>query len=774
MFPLQSAVGSFGSNSEGQLGIDGGAATIPVVVDIPGALVGKEVVALKGGLGHSLALTSDGQVFAWGYNSSGQLGDGTTTQRTTPVAVNMSGALAGKTVTAIAAGTSHSLALTSDGQVFAWGSNTFGELGDGTKTPCSTPVAVNTSGALAGKTVIAIAAGLQHSLALTSDGQVFAWGDNGSGQLGDGMKIQRTTPVAVSTSGALAGKEVLSIVASRYYSLALTADGQVFAWGSNGFGQLGDGTTTMRTIPVAVNTSGALAGKTVTAIAAGTSHSIARTSDGKVFAWGYNGFGQLGDGSTTTRTTPVAVDMSGALFGKTVLSIEAGASYNLAHTSDGQIFAWGDNSSGQLGDGTANTRTTPVVVNMTDALLGKAVTAITAGAYHSFALTSDGQAFAWGSNFYGQLGDRTTTQRNMPVGVYTGGLLTNKKVVANASGKNHSLALTSDGQVFAWGDNSRGQLGDGTTTQRTTPVAIDTSGALAGKTVIAIAAAEYHSLALTSDGQVFAWGYNSSGQLGNGSTSQQNTPVAVNTSGALAGKTVIAIAACSAHSLALTADGHVFAWGYNFYGQLGNGSKSQQNTPVAVNMSGALAGKTVIAITAGAQHSLALASDGQVFAWGDNFHGQLGDGTRTQHTAPVAVDMSGALSGKTVLSIAAGDLHSLALTSDGQVFAWGYNANGGLGDGTTTQRTWPVAVDMSGALSGKSVVAIAAGAYHGLALTSDWQVFAWGSNNFGQLGDGTTTQRTSPVAVDTSGALAGKKAIAIAAGISHSLLIISP
>ena len=233
------------------------------------------------------------------------------------------------------------------------------------------------------------------------------------------------------------------------------------------------------------------------------------------------------------------------------------------------------------------------------------------------------------------------------------------------------------------------------------------------------------------------------------------------------------IAAGSAHSLVITSDGKVFAWGSNDYGQLGKGTTTYSTTPVAVNMSGVLLGKTVTMIAAGSAHSLALTSDGKVFAWGYNFLGQLGDSTTTYRTTPVAVNMSGVLSGKTVSSITAGSSHSLALTSDGMVFGWGYNISGQLGDGTTTQRTTPVAVNMNGVLLGKIVVMIGAGERHSLALTSDGKVFAWG-NNEGQLGDGTTTQRTTPVAVNMSGVLSGKSVVAISAGNYHSLLIVSP
>ena len=240
---------------------------------------------------------------------------------------------------------------------------------------------------------------------------------------------------------------------------------------------------------------------------------------------------------------------------------------------------------------------------------------------------ANNRAFAWGSNYNGQLGDNTTTDRPVPVPVTATGVLAGKTVVAVAAGGAHSLALCSDGTVAAWGDNTYGQLGDNTTTQRLVPVAVNTASgvsALFGKTVVAIAAGNFHSLALCSDGTVAAWGSNDSGQLGDNTTTSRNVPVAVNTASgvsALFGKTVVAIAAAARHSLALCSDGTVAAWGLTPHGQLGDNTTTSSLVPVAVNTASgvsALFGKTVVAIAAGGNHSLALCSDGTVVAWGYN------------------------------------------------------------------------------------------------------------------------------------------------------------
>jgi alpha-tubulin suppressor-like RCC1 family protein len=335
--------------------------------------------AISAGNYHTLALKYDRSVWAAGTNSSGQLGDGTTNNRPSLVSVtNLIGAIA------ISGGGSNSLALMTNGIVRAWGANGYGQLGDGTTIQRTTNVVVTNL-----TSVIAIAAGGAHGLAL-SNGMVRAWGTNCYGQLGDGTMLRRLTNVLVTNLTS-----VVAISAGGAHSLALLTNGTVRAWGTNACGQLGDGTTTLRTTNVVVTNL-----TSVMAIAAGGTHSLALLSNGTVRAWGANGYGQLGDGTTIQRTTNVVVTNL-----TSVMAIAAGGAHSLALLSNGTVRAWGTNNFGQLGDGTTNKSrlTNVLVINLSN------VVAIAAGSMHSVALKSDGTVWVWGLTNYGLPGGFTNT-----------------------------------------------------------------------------------------------------------------------------------------------------------------------------------------------------------------------------------------------------------------------------------------------------------------------------------------------------------------------------
>lgn len=349
---------------------------------------------------------------------------------------------------------------------------------------------------------------------------------------------------------------------------------------------------------------------------------------------------------------------------------------------------------------------------------------LSAGGYHTCAITRAGAAKCWGENFYGRLGDGGSTSSSTPVAVT--GLGSGAGAISAGGGS--TCALTSAGGVKCWGNNAYGQLGDGTTTDSSTPV--DVSGLSSG--ISAISVGLTHACALTGAGGVKCWGFNTFGALGNGTTTHSST--AVDVSGL--GSGVAAIHAGDHHTCALTSAGGVKCWGSNGYGQLGDGSATDRST--AVDVSGLASG--VAAVSAGGSATCALTNAGGAKCWGDNSFGQLGNGTTTGSRTPV--DVVGLTSG--VAAVSAGYEFACALTSAGGIQCWGRNnLYGQLGNGTTTSSSAPVSV--SGLGSG--VAAISAGKYHACAATSTDSVQCWGYNGAGQLGNGSTINSTTAVTV---------------------------
>lgn len=340
-----------------------------------------------------------------------------------------------------------------------------------------------------------IAAGSNHSLALCSDSTVQVWGANGDGQLGNNSPLKCTTPNYLSPL-----KGIIAIAGGNAHSLALKNDSTVWAWGWNSNGQLGNGSNVNSEVPVQMNS---LMG--IIAIAGAHAHSLALRNDGTVWAWGHNDFGQLGNGTNISSTVPILVNSL-----TDIVAIAGGARHSLALKSDGTVWAWGRNANGELGNGTYANSNVPILVN--------SLTNITAIVGQSLALKNDGTVWAWGSNAHGQLGNGNNTDSNIPVQV---SLLTN--ITSIAGGSSHCLALKNDSTVWTWGFNYRGQLGNGTTTNyNNVPLQVSS---LTG--ITAIATGMWFSLAQQNDGTLWAWGDNSSGQLGNGTTTDSNIPMQV-------------------------------------------------------------------------------------------------------------------------------------------------------------------------------------------------------------------------------------------------------
>ncbi len=366
---------------------------------------------------HNAVFLNNTSVWAWGDNESGQLGNNSTTSSSIPLRVLAR--FGGYSGNGTSVGSNHSLAFQKYSTIRAWGFNGYGQLGNGVtatnQTPNSwVPVAVRKSKSNESLTgVVAVAAGGYHSLALDRNSVVWSWGNNSYGQLGRQpltifsiMSTQTTAPVQIVYNGS-PFNGVVSIAAGGSHNLSLKNDGTVWAWGYNGYGQVGDNLTlnsnTLYPVQVPIPAI-------ILKISAGGSHSLALASDGTVWSWGYNYFGQLGDGTTTNRVTPGKVTLVGGTDLTGITMIAAGLDHSLAYDANSDImYVWGYNAMGQLGDGTVANKMNPAaILNFKQKVLGGTLQTILAVGHHSHASKTDGSWWSWGDNSFGQLGNATS------------------------------------------------------------------------------------------------------------------------------------------------------------------------------------------------------------------------------------------------------------------------------------------------------------------------------------------------------------------------------
>jgi alpha-tubulin suppressor-like RCC1 family protein len=644
-------------------------------------------------------------------------------------------------VVRISAGGGSSMLVRDDGTLWTWGDNVYAQLGDGTTAPRSSPQRLTGLGG-----IVAVSAAGEHSMALDSNGAVYVWGANYAGQAGDGFGGGlRTRP------GKVPGLPAVKAIAAGYaFSIALASDGTVYGWGSNAAGQLGDGTTLPRLVPVRV--SGL---SDIVAIAAGRGHALALASDGRVYAWGDNGLGQLGVGQATHQSNlPMLVpNLAG------VRAISAGDQFSIAVSNDGGVSAWGDNSASQLGDGTTTLRYTPVVV---PGVAG--VVQASAGASTVLAVRGDGSVLGWGFDPVNHFGSAQATTRSVSTAAVT----------AVASGRAHALALDQVGRVLSTGDNASGELGLGdvlaSSTMNVVPNVTSVKQVATNATV---------SSALRTDGSVWVWGRWGASPAG----SSLATPRRV---GGFSGPVSRIAGSAGDYFVAVQEDGTM--WGY------GNGAP---NTPQggpdrarqvpgvgdALDLAGA-GGAAIMrlgsghaqmcssdecgfdpgfgdvrGIAAGANHFLLMRGDGSVYGIATNpsanAFGQLGNGSTSAGAAFRPVRASGVGAARVV---AGGDLYSTAVTGDGSVYLWGLPPDRGIPGLRSTEpvsEAWLTPQKVAQLANASQVAA----SQHVLALDQGGHGFAWG------LGSKAGTRpRLTPGRSPSMDGLTG-----IAVGPSHSL-----
>ncbi|WP_413942848.1 RCC1 domain-containing protein [Bdellovibrio sp. HCB-162] len=801
---------------------------------------------------HTCAILDDSNVKCWGANADGQLGQGHINALGDGVG-EMGNSLAaislgtGRKALQISAAYYHTCALLDNGTVKCWGNNGGGQLGqghtnklgDGAGEMGDSLPAINLG---TGRTALQIATGYTHTCALLDNAAVKCWGDNTYGQLGQGHtnklgdgagEMGDSLPVVNLGTGRTA----LQIVTGSYFTCALLDNATVKCWGDNFYGQLGqghanalgDGAGEMGDSLAAINLG---TGRTAVQITAGESHACALLDNSTVKCWGYNFYGQLGVGVTTTLGDG-AGEMGDSLSavslgtGRSAVQIIAAANHTCALLDNSAVKCWGRNDFGQLGQGHTN-RLGDGAGEMGDSLAainlgtGKTALQVAGGSAHTCALLNNSMVKCWGYNNNGQLGQGNTnslgdaggemgdalsviklgTSPSRLIKVQDLDLIRSRRFKQIATGDSHTCAILENSQVKCWGNNSYGQLGLGHTNNLG-----DAAGEMAnslpavdlgtGRTAVQISAGVYHTCAILDNGTVKCWGNNNAGQLGQGHTNKLGDGAGEMGDSLPAidlgtGRTALQISTSYKNTCALLDNGTVKCWGDGLSGQLGKGNTSNLGD-VPGQMGDSLAainlgtGRTARQIVSAFNHMCALLDNASVKCWGGNGVGQLGQGT-TANLGDGAGEMGDSLpvvnlgTGRTAVQLTAGSDHTCAILDNSTVKCWGNNNLGQLGQGTTAN-LGDGAGEMGDSLpvvnlgTGRTAVQIAAGNSHTCALLDNSTVKCWGYNGSGQLGQGTTAN-LGDGAGEMGDSLAainlgtGRTAVQMALGDSHTCAIL--
>ncbi|WII70528.1 hypothetical protein QJS83_08665 [Bdellovibrio sp. 22V] len=673
----------------------------------------------------------------------------------------------------VATSAGHICLLNSDSKIRCWGVNAYGQVGNGTFTTVKVPTAVDSA-----TTYKEIKMSANSTCGITQAGVLKCWGHNSYGQIGDGTTINRSSPTVINSGTNY------DVVGMGYtHTCAVTTGGVAKCWGANNKGQLGDGTLTASSSPVLVS-GGAL----YSDISAGGSndggggHTCAITQAGQLQCWGRNDFGQLGIGSLTNQSSPQNVDA-----GVTYSSVVIGYNTSCAITTSGALKCWGGNAKGQVGDGTVMTRTAPVLIDS-----GVSYAKVSVAQDHVCALTTGNKVKCWGDNTSFQLGRETQIKvpteidasenykslsvgggsynASVPVscgvtvgnylkcwGVNPNGIFNNSVVGVEtvsvrdvdigaiyskiSMGGRSGCGISADQDLLCWGANNNFQIGDRTDWNRYTPVFADAGNKYSFVSVAAgtvTSSQTPHTCAITTTGVLKCWGDNSYGKIGDGTTVDKTMPKVIDP-----GVTYTKVAVAAWNTCAVTTAGVLKCWGRNNNGQLGIGTTVDSLTPKVVD-----AGVTYseVAISEdydnGKVHACAITTAGILKCWGSNAHAALGDGTTTNSTLPKVIDSV------TYTKIAVGAAflggYSCGITTSNELKCWGYNGQKNLGDGTTTQRTSPIVID-----AGTQFKEVSLKGSHSCAITLAGVLKCWGYNFYSMVGDGTTVSPNAPIVIDS-------------------------
>lgn len=772
----------WGYNGSGILGIGRDTEqSVPVAVDTLGVMNGKDIIDFQIGEKNACAIDSNNILYCWGDNNLGQLGSGSiATHSNSPVVVQLSG----KTVQSVSISAGHICTLATDSSIYCWGENVRGQLGNGTIVNSSVPVQVDVTGLPFGVTPVSLSIVNEKSCLIGSDNKLYCWGlgyfiglannlinylvptaipiagvadvtiksfkhnreigcvitvndegycwgNNTSGQSGAGVVSNISeTPVPIVPTGSLSsGLKSISISTFKVCALSLT--NEAFCWGSGGIGdgavRNGSGNYDAVLSPVNISTPSLLNGKNLTEIITSEYNICAKDINNEVYCW--SGEYNAGDGQAAGINSPVAISKTGGLIGKTFLKIDNNNSSNVCGiTSANEIYCWGLGGFAQ-GNGTYYAQLAPGPIYY-HAISNVGLTNVVFSHHDNLGISCLQKD---NGDFY--------CKNNEEKYVYNFNFTHNIKKMFFTEDLYANCVLTTNNKVFCWG-YGEGFFVNTALDSASTPIEIDHSSLLAGKTIKELGVGSAHACIVASDDKVYCWGKSTAGELGDGLNTSSRTPVALDPASALGTQTVKKLFVKNNLSCVIATDDLVYCWGAMLNGVLGNGAIADALSPVAVSLPVGVKAKDIL-MTKYNVCMISLADE--LYCWGEGSSGVLGNGGSAVIGTPVAVVMPGSLG---VKKISMSDEFACAIASDDNAYCWGTGVSGEMGNALYTALSPPVAVSkLPGVLDGKTVTSISTTAHSACVVASDNKIYCWGGGVDGQLANNISANSNVPVEV---------------------------
>lgn len=692
-----------GRNSSGQLGFDSNRVDVSTFTLV--TITGENPIDIVTGDDHTMVLTSSKKLFATGYNEDGQLGLGDYDNRNTFTEVTITELNPGETIEKVACGDDHTFVLTSNNRLFATGLNWSGQLGlnDTETRTLFTEVIINiftydpdTETIIPSQmtdTITQIACGNDHSFILTNTNKLFSTGANWDGQLGLGDGNDRNIfskvtdiltydPDTDTTNSTEMTDTITKIMCGDHYTMFLTSTNKLFGTGDNNDGELGLNNTSNQYNFTEVVIKELNDGENIINLDAGRRHTLLVTNQGRVFGTGDNGDNQLGietDGENVIEFTLIS-PVTGLNNGEIIQNVICGEFQTILLTNNNRLFGAGENTDGQLGKKLYGTIYGFIEANI-PLQQGENVQQVSAGRYHTFALTSNNRLFGTGANWDGHLG-LGNINTNIYIGftlIPTTFLSNNETISKIACGQNHSLILTSNNRLFGTGYTWNGQLGTGNNETIYEFTEISVTGLNSGEIITKLSCGNDFTLISTNQNRVFSTGDNWTGQLGTGDTDYRLAFTEITIPTLNTNETISQILAGTYHSFILTNNNRIFATGYNSNGQLGTGDYNIINTFTSIILPNLNEGELISQLSNGWYFTSFLTTKNRIFGTGSNWSGELGTGDNNDTNVFTPAIMPTLNPGETISQIISGGEHTLFLTSSNRIFGTGANWDGQLG-----------------------------------------------------------------------------------------------